>query len=353
MKDKIITILDRFSDLSQQLANPAVIKDQAKYRQLAKEHRHLEPIVAKGRDYLTVLERIDEDEKLLSGTDEELKTIAGEEYHDLLQQRQRLEEELKLLLLPRDPRDDRNIIVEIRAGTGGEEAALFAADLFRMYSLYAERMHWKQNVLDTNETGIGGFKEIIISLEGKGVYGQMKYESGVHRVQRVPKTETGGRLHTSAATVAVLPEAEEADITIQDNDLKIDTFRASGAGGQHVNKTESAIRITHLPTGVVVTCQDEKSQHKNKTAALKVLRARLLALEQERLQKERADARRSMVSTGDRSVKIRTYNFPQGRLTDHRINYTSYRLEEILDGDLTELLEQLKLADQQAQLQAS
>jgi len=222
-----------------------------------------------------------------------------------------------------------------------------------MYSLYAERRNWKQNVLDTNETGIGGFKEIIFSLEGKGVYGQMKYESGVHRVQRVPKTETGGRLHTSAATVAVLPEAEEADITIQDGDLKIDTFRASGAGGQHVNKTESAIRITHLPTGVVVTCQDEKSQHKNKSAALKVLRARLLALEQERLQKERADARRSMVSTGDRSVKIRTYNFPQGRLTDHRINYTSYRLEEILDGDLTELLEQLKLTDQQAQLQAN
>ena len=245
---------------------------------------------------------------------------------------------------------DRNTIIEIRAGTGGDEAALFASDLYRMYTRFAERNSWKCSVMESNTIGIGGFKEIIFSVEGDGVYGLMKFESGVHRVQRVPKTETSGRVHTSAATVAVLPEAEEADIEVLDSDLKIDTYRASGAGGQHVNKTESAIRITHIPTGVVVTCQDESSQHKNKAAALKVLRSRLLATQQEKIAKERATARKNMVSTGDRSAKIRTYNFPQGRITDHRINFTEYNLEAIMDGQINSILENLKLADQQAQL---
>jgi peptide chain release factor 1 len=253
-------------------------------------------------------------------------------------------------LLPHDPTDDKNTIIEIRAGTGGDEAALFAADLYRMYTRFAERNSWKYSVMESNAIGIGGFKEIIFSVEGDGVYGFMKFESGVHRVQRVPKTETSGRVHTSAATVAILPEAEEADIEILDSDLKIDTYRASGAGGQHVNKTESAIRITHIPTGVVVTCQDETSQHKNKAAALKVLRSRLLAAQQEKIARERAKARKNMVSTGDRSAKIRTYNFPQGRITDHRINFTAYNLEGVMDGQINSIIENLKLADQQDQL---
>jgi peptide chain release factor 1 len=263
-----------------------------------------------------------------------------------------MEKKIKILLIPKDPNENKNIIIEIRAGTGGEEAALFVADLFRMYTRFSERKQWKYEVLDSNETGIGGLKEIVFSISGRGVYGLMKYESGVHRVQRVPKTEASGRIHTSASTVAVLPEAEEADVDIRNEDLKIDTYRASGAGGQHVNKTESAIRITHIPSGLIVTCQDEKSQHKNRSAAMKVLRSRLLALEQERLARERAKERKSLVSTGDRSAKIRTYNFPQGRITDHRINYTSYRLEQVLDGDLLDLIDQLRLADQQSQMMA-
>ena len=258
-----------------------------------------------------------------------------------------LEEKLKVLLLPKDPNDDKNLILEIRAGTGGDEAALFAADLFRIYTRYAERKNWTLKVMDSSDTGIGGIKEAIVSIQGKGAFGMLKYESGVHRVQRVPKTETSGRVHTSAATLAVLPEAEDVDIEINEADLKIDTYRASGAGGQHVNKTESAIRITHIPTGLVVTCQDESSQHKNRSAALKVLKSRLLAAEQKKVTQERAAERKSLVSTGDRSAKIRTYNFPQGRVTDHRINFTSYRLNEILDGDITELIEKLKIAEQQ------
>ena len=299
-----------------------------------------------------MLEQLDEHKIIIDGDDDELKELAMEELPKMEQELADLGNELKVLLIPRDPNDDKNTIVEIRAGTGGEEAALFAADLFRMYSRYAERNNWSRDIIASNGTGIGGFKEIIFSMKGTSVYGVMKFESGVHRVQRVPKTETGGRLHTSAATVAVLPEAEDAEINIKEIDLKIDTFRASGAGGQHVNKTESAIRITHIPTGLVVTCQDEKSQHKNRTAALKVLKSRLLAQEKERLAQERADVRKSMVSTGDRSAKIRTYNFPQGRITDHRINFTSYQLENIMDGDLNEIIEQLKIADQQVALQA-
>jgi len=309
-------------------------------------------IVPKANQFLSLLEQLDGHKIIIGGDDDELKELALEELPELEKERASLESELKILLIPRDPNDDKNTIVEIRAGTGGEEAALFAADLFRMYSRYAERNNWSRDIIASNGTGIGGFKEIIFSMKGTAVYGVMKFESGVHRVQRVPKTETGGRLHTSAATVAVLPEAEDAEINIKEMDLKIDTFRASGAGGQHVNKTESAIRITHIPTGLVVTCQDEKSQHKNRTAALKVLKSRLLAQEKKRLAQERADVRKSMVSTGDRSAKIRTYNFPQGRITDHRINFTSYQLENVMDGDLNEIIEQLKIADQQVALQA-
>lgn len=350
MINRLKDIISRYEALSQELADPAVVTRPEKLRDAARAHRHLEPVVLKAREYLALVRQIDDDEEILAGADEELKVIARGELAELERCSELLEGELKVLLLPKDPRDDKNTIVEIRAGTGGEEAALFVADLFRMYTRFAERHGWSPVVLDSNDTGIGGFKEIIFSMEGEGVYGWMKFESGVHRVQRVPRTEAGGRIHTSAATVAVLPEAEEAEVDLSEQDLKIDTYRSSGAGGQHVNKTESAIRITHLPTGLVVTCQDEKSQHKNRAAALKVLRSRLLALEQERLDRERSSARRSMVSTGDRSAKIRTYNFPQGRLTDHRITYTSYNLEGILDGDLQELIDRLRLADQQERL---
>ena len=329
------------------MTDPNIFNDQKKLTTIAKEHSSLEDIVNVGKDYLSVLQNIDDDKSILDSDDSELKEIAQEELIDLESRKAVLEEELKVLLLPRDPNDDKNLILEIRAGTGGDEAALFAADLFRVYTRYAERRNWKYKVMDSSDTGIGGIKEAIVSINGKGAFGMLKYESGVHRVQRVPKTETSGRVHTSAATIAVLPEAEDVDIEVNDSDLKIDTYRASGAGGQHVNKTESAIRITHIPTGLVVTCQDESSQHKNRAAALKVLKSRLLAAEQEKVAAERAAERRSLVSTGDRSAKIRTYNFPQGRVTDHRINFTSYKLNEILDGDITEIIEKLKIAEQQ------
>ncbi len=347
MKDKIKTIIARYDELNQLLTEPSVMNNQDKLKETAREHSQLADIVEKGRKYLSVYQQIEDDEEILAGDDADLKEIVQEELADLKEQKNTLEAGLKVLLLPKDPNDDKNTIVEIRAGTGGEEAALFAADLYRMYIHFAERNNWVSEVMNVNETGIGGYKEIIFSMAGKGAFGLMKYESGVHRVQRVPKTEAGGRVHTSAATVAVLPEAEEAEIDINENDLKIDTFRASGAGGQHVNKTESAIRITHLPSGLVVSCQDEKSQHQNRLLAMKVLRSRLLAQEQGRLAQERADVRKSMVSTGDRSAKIRTYNYSQGRITDHRINYTAYNLEDVLNGNMMELIEQLKLAEQQ------
>lgn len=350
MKDRIKKIINRQEELNKLLSDPAIMNDQNKYKVTAQEHSQLSPIVLKGQEYLNVLQQIADDEDILKGDDAELKEIAQEEFSELKVQMESLENELKVMLIPKDPNDDKNTIVEIRAGTGGDEAALFAADLFRLYSRFAERNNWTREIMEMNDIGIGGYKEVIFLITGKGAYGLMKYESGVHRVQRVPKTEAGGRVHTSAATVAVLPEAEEAEIDINEGDLKIDTFRASGAGGQHVNKTESAIRITHLPSGLVVSCQDEKSQHQNRLLAMKVLRSRLLAQEQERLAQERASARKSMVSTGDRSAKIRTYNFSQGRITDHRINYTAYKLDAILDGDISELIEQLKLAEQQEQL---
>jgi len=347
LRDKLQTIIDKHTFLSEQMTDPGIFNDQKKLTTIAKEHSSLEDIVNVGKDYLSVLQNIDDDKSILDSDDSELKEIAQEELIDLESRKVMLEEELKVLLLPRDPNDDKNLILEIRAGTGGDEAALFAADLFRVYTRYAERKNWKYKVMDSSDTGIGGIKEAIVSINGKGAFGMLKYESGVHRVQRVPKTETSGRVHTSAATIAVLPEAEDVDIEVNDSDLKIDTYRASGAGGQHVNKTESAIRITHIPTGLVVTCQDESSQHKNRAAALKVLKSRLLASEQEKVAAERAAERRSLVSTGDRSAKIRTYNFPQGRVTDHRINFTSYKLNEILDGDITEIIEKLKIAEQQ------
>ena len=347
MREKLQTIIDKHSLLSEQLADPEIFNDQKKLTTTAKEHSALEDVVNVGKEYLAVLQNIEDDKSILDGDDAELKEIAQEELIELESRKDKLESDLKILLLPRDPNDDKNLILEIRAGTGGDEAALFAADLFRVYTRYAERRNWKYKVMDSSDTGIGGIKEAIVSIQGKGAFGMLKYESGVHRVQRVPKTETSGRVHTSAATIAVLPEAEDVDIEVNDSDLKIDTYRASGAGGQHVNKTESAIRITHIPTGLVVTCQDESSQHKNRAAALKVLKSRLLASEQEKVAAERAAERRSLVSTGDRSAKIRTYNFPQGRVTDHRINFTSYKLNEILDGDITEVIEKLKIADQQ------
>ena len=347
MKDKLISIIEKYNAIESQMADKDILSDPEKLKNIAKEYKQLEPIVKISREYLNLIDQIIDSEEILDGDDLELKEIAEE---DLLLNKQRileLEKDLKIKLLPKDPLDNKNIILEIRAGTGGDEAALFAADLFRMYSHFAEKHNWDKEMIASNEIGIGGFKEVIISIQGKGAYGMLKYESGVHRVQRVPETETGGRVHTSAATVAILPEAEEVDIEINESDLKIDTYRASGAGGQHVNKTESAIRITHNPTGLVVTCQDESSQHKNRAAAMKVLRSRLLANEKEKVAAERAAERKSLVSTGDRSAKIRTYNFPQGRVTDHRINFTSYRLSEIINGDVDELIEKLKIAEQQ------
>ncbi len=351
MKEKLKEILQRFDELTNAISQPDVIQNMNRYTELMRERRGMEKLVERAKVYIARYDQLTEDEEILRGDDEELKELVKDEINALKEEIHQLEDELKILLIPKDPDDDKNTILEIRSGTGGEEAALFAGDLYRMYMRYAERRSWKSELLDLSESETGGIKEVVVSLIGEGAYGELKYESGVHRVQRVPATESSGRLHTSAATVAVLPEAEDVDIQINDEDLKIDTYRASGAGGQHVNKTESAIRITHIPTGLVVTCQDEKSQHKNKDKAMKVLRSRLYEVQQEKLNKERASARRSMVSTGDRSAKIRTYNFPQGRVTDHRINLTLYKLNEILDGDLTETIESLKLEDLKIKLE--
>ena len=352
MRDKLESIIGRYLDLEKQMADQDVLSSPDKLKELAKEYKQLYPVVIIGKDYIKILDQIIDCETIIESNDPELKDLAMEELDSHKKRKIELEKELKIKLLPKDPLDNKNIILEIRAGTGGDEAALFAADLFRLYSHFSEKYNWEKELIASNEIGIGGFKEVIIALKGRGAYGMLKYESGVHRVQRVPETETGGRVHTSEATVAVLPEAEEVDVEINDTDLKIDTYRASGAGGQHVNKTESAIRITHIPTGLVVTCQDESSQHKNRAAALKVLRSRLLADQKEKAAAERAAERKSLVSTGDRSAKIRTYNFPQGRVTDHRINFTSYRLSEIMNGDIEEIIEKLKIAEQQDILSA-
>jgi peptide chain release factor 1 len=352
VRKKLEAIIVKHAHLAEQMADPEIYGNQDKLTPIAIEHSAMEGIVNVGKAYISVLDQIADDKEILDGDDDDLKEIVQQELGDLVAQQENIEAEIKVLLLPKDPMDNKNLILEIRAGTGGDEAALFAADLFRIYTRYAERNGWTFKIMNSSETGIGGMKEAIVAMQGKGAFGMLKYESGVHRVQRVPKTETSGRVHTSAATVAVMPEAEDVDIEILDADLKIDTYRASGAGGQHVNKTESAIRITHIPTGLVVTCQDESSQHKNKAAALKVLKSRMLAAEQEKAAAVRAAERRSLVSTGDRSAKIRTYNFSQGRVTDHRINFTTYRLNEILDGDITEIIEQLKIAEQQEYLAA-
>ena len=351
MQNKIKKIINTYDDLTDQLSDPKIISNPPKFRDIAKHHHDLEPVVQKGREYIKLIEQIVEYRSILDGDDPDLKVIAKEEIDDLFSQQEQQENELKILLLPKDQRDSKNTIIEIRAGTGGEEAALFSADLYRMYSHYAERKGWATETLSSSPTGSGGLKEVIFAVKGDGAFGEMKFEGGVHRVQRVPETESSGRIHTSAATVAILPEAEEIDLEIKPDDIRIDTFRASGAGGQHVNKTESAVRITHIATGLVVSCQDEKSQHKNRVAAMKVLRSRLLAIEEEKQQSERAEIRKSMVSTGDRSAKIRTYNFPQGRVTDHRIELTLYKLDSIMDGDIAELIEQLRIAEQMEQLQ--
>ncbi len=346
MFEKLQAIEERFEELGRLMADPSVAVDPRRYRDVAKEHRELSKVVEAYRRYKQLQQTIEEDRAVLAESDDpELRELAEAEIKELEPRLGELLESLKLLLIPKDPNDARNVIVEVRAGTGGEEAGLFAGDLFRMYSRYAERNGWQVEVLSSNPQGIGGFKEIIFMVHGEDAYGKLKYESGVHRVQRVPETESSGRIHTSAASVAVLPEAEEVDVQIDPNELKIDVFRSSGPGGQSVNTTDSAVRITHLPTGMVVTCQDEKSQHKNKAKALKVLRARLLERKQREEEEKLAASRRLMVGSGDRSAKIRTYNFPQGRVTDHRIGLTLYRLAEILDGDLDAIIEQLQLAE--------
>ena len=352
MIDKLQTVLARYDELAELMNLPDAMQDMKAFTKLAREHRSLTELVDESKKYIKTFNQLKDDEEILNGDDPELKELVKDEIGELRNILGLQEEKLKNLLIPNDPDDNKNTILEVRSGTGGDEAALFAGNLYRMYLRYAERQGWKMEVMSLNENEGGGIKEAVISLIGEGAYGLLKFESGVHRVQRIPETESSGRVHTSAATVAVLPEAEDVDIEINESDLKIDTYRASGAGGQHVNKTESAIRITHNPTGLVVICQDETSQHKNRDKALKVLRSRLYEVEMEKQNKERASARKSMVSTGDRSAKIRTYNFPQGRVTDHRINLTLYKLNEIMDGDLTEVIEALKLEDQKAAMEA-
>jgi len=352
--ERLKKINDRFENINQQLSDPDVLSNREKVINLSRERSELAGIVDAYKQYSEVLKNIDGNKEIISsGGDSELIQLAGEELTELQDKKEKLEEEIKYLLLPKDPNDDKDIIMEIRAGTGGEEAALFAGNLFRMYTRYAEIKGWKVELMDINDTGLGGIKEAVFSISGNDVYGNMKFESGVHRVQRVPETEANGRVHTSAASVAVLPEAEDVQIDINPNDLKIDIFRSGGAGGQNVNKVETAVRITHLPTGIVVQCQDERSQLKNRQKAMKVLRARLYDMKLKEQSDEISAQRKLMVRSGDRSDKIRTYNFPQNRVTDHRIGLTLYNLSGIMEGDLDKLIEELKLADRTEKLQAS
>jgi peptide chain release factor 1 len=344
--EKLESVKENFKELTDKLSNPKVISNQAEFQKLARRRSELEPVVEAYAHYSELLNSYEGAQHLLnSETDKELREMAEFEIAEIKPQLEQLEAQLKFLLVPKDEDDNKNTIFEIRAGTGGEEAALFAADLYRMYSRFAERQGWKCELMSMNDTGIGGIKEVVFSIQGTGVFGKLKFESGVHRVQRVPATEASGRVHTSAATVAVLPEAEDVDVNVDENELRIDVFRSSGPGGQSVNTTDSAVRVTHLPTGIVVSCQDEKSQHKNKAKALRILKARLL--DNARLQRDnaRAENRRSQVGSGDRSERIRTYNFPQQRLTDHRINLTVYRLNEIIDGDIEDVIKALIEAD--------
>ena len=351
MFDKLEDLLIRYEEIMGELQEPDVVNDQSRFRKLMKEQNDLTPIVEAYKEYKNCKQNIEDSLSLLEEeSDEEMKELAKEELSESKKRVEELEQELKILLLPKDPNDDKNVIVEIRAGAGGDEAALFASEIYRMYVKFAESQNWKTEMLSLNENGIGGFKEVTFMITGRGAYSKLKYESGVHRVQRVPETESGGRIHTSTITVAIMPEAEEIDFHLDMNDCKFDVFRASGNGGQCVNTTDSAVRLTHIPTGIVISCQDEKSQLKNKDKALKVLRSRLYEMELAKQHDAEAEARRSQIGTGDRSEKIRTYNFPQGRVTDHRIKLTLHRLDAVLGGDLDEILDSLIAADQAAKL---
>ena len=353
MFQKLQGVEDRFVKLERLLSDPAVVSDRSAYQKYIKEHGEIAKIVEAYRVYKKVLEGLEDSKELLNDDDPEMKDMAKEEIADLDEKKEALEGELKKLLIPKDPLDDKNVIVEIRAGTGGEEAGLFAGDLFRMYGRYAESRNWKVELLESHETGVGGFKEVILAVHGRGAYSSFKYESGTHRVQRVPTTETQGRIHTSAVTVAVLPEAEDVELNIDPSEIKVDVYRAQGPGGQSVNTTDSAVRLTHLPTGIVAQCQDQKSQHKNKEKAFRVLRSRLYDLELAKKQEEDAAKRGTMVTSGDRSAKIRTYNYPQGRVTDHRIGLTLYDLSNIINGDIQKIIDELMLAENTEMLKAS
>ena len=351
MFDKLEDLLIRFEEIMSELNEPSVVNDQARFQKLMKEQSDLQPIVDAYKEYKKCQETVEESLMMLDEeSDEEMREMLKEELNEAKKRIEELEHELKILLLPKDPNDEKNVIVEIRAGAGGDEAALFAAEIYRMYVKYADMQRWKTEMMSLNENGIGGFKEAVFMINGKGAYSRLKYESGVHRVQRVPETDSGGRIHTSTITVAIMPEAEEIDFHLDMNDCKFDVFRASGNGGQCVNTTDSAVRLTHIPTGIVISCQDEKSQLKNKDKALKVLRSRLYEMELEKRHDAEAEARRSQVGTGDRSEKIRTYNFPQGRVTDHRIKLTLHRLDDVMNGDLSEIIDSLIAADQAIRL---
>ena len=350
---KVEELSERFTEIENLISDPDVLKDPKRYKELMQEHSHLSEIISAFNEYKSLVDQLSDAKQVSEDeSDPEMHEMAEQETGELEKKLNSLSQRIRLLLVPKDPLDGKDTIMEIRAGTGGDEASLFAADLYRMYSRYAERHKWKIEVLNSSPTEVGGFKEITFSISGKEVFGNLKYESGVHRVQRVPTTESGGRIHTSAVSVAVLPEAEETDIQLSNEDLRIDVFRSSGPGGQSVNTTDSAVRVTHIPSSLVVSCQDEKSQHKNKAKALRVLKARLYEMEEQKKQQERASARRSQIGSGDRSERIRTYNFPQNRVTDHRINLTLYKLDSVMQGEIDEAVEALKIADREESLSA-